>query len=286
MLILLICKNKTHHLSSLTLTLTHTFSLKHVDSVIHQSLSASNQYLETQSEIQDRAKQIGVYNTSSWCSADITNEFAVHIRDLTYEVGISLRDTALKVEATVEGLQSDMNQMQEKVDIIDKNLNEISAYLSVAKTIVIVIILIVLCLMLTCILAWMEKLHTVPILMGNSFIVPTLILLMILFWCFTTLSLIGAMAGSDYCNMPDENTVNILVENRDSLSPVMLLFLSYYVTVRVKSMWYNSQIFNASLRHFLLLNIKGMHVRPNANSLERIICSTTFCRGFSSQHYR
>jgi hypothetical protein len=102
--------------------------------------------------------------------------------------------------------------------------------MTIAKIIVIFMISIVLCLMLACVLAWMEKLHHVPVLMDNSFIFPTLVLLMILFWCFTTLSLIGAMAGSDYCTMPDENTVNILVEKRDALSPLMFLALMYYVT--------------------------------------------------------
>lgn len=186
--------------------------------------------MEAQAGIQDTAKQIGVYNTSSWCSADPTNDFAVQIRDKTYDVGISLRDAALKVESTVEGVQSDMHQILDKVDQVDKNLKEINAYMTIAKIVVIFIIIIVLCLMLACVLAWIDKLHMVPVLMGNSFVFPTLTLLLILFWCFTALSLIGAMAGSDYCTMPDEITVNILVTQRETLSPMMFLLLIYYVT--------------------------------------------------------
>lgn len=194
----------------------------------------SRQYLETQSDIQERAKQIGTYTPSQWCSADVANEFSIEIRDKTYEVGIQLRDTALKVESEVKSIQSDINGMLSKVDTVDHNLNQINMTMTIAKVIVVVIDIIVLCLMLTCALAWLEKLHLVPILMENSFFIPSLVVLLILFWCFTTLSLIGAMAGSDYCAMPDENTVNILVINQSKLSPLMFLLLMYYVTVSSK----------------------------------------------------
>jgi hypothetical protein len=204
--------------------------LKLIENVLRQGLTASNQYLETQADIQDRAKQIGLYNTSSWCPNDVNNAFALQVRDQTYDVGISLRDASLKAESTVKGVQSDLNQMLDKVAAADKNINEIDAYMKIAKIIVIIIIMIVLCMMIACILAWMDKLHMVPVLMGNTFIIPTFVVLLILFWCFITLALIGSMAGSDYCTMPDENTVNILVENRSSLSPLMFLALMYYIT--------------------------------------------------------
>jgi hypothetical protein len=202
-----------------------------MDKVLNKELIVSRQYLETQSGIQEKAKQIGTYNTSQWCSADVTNEFAIEIRDKTYEVGIQLRDIALKVESEVKSIQSDINGMLSKVDTVDHNLNQINMYMTIAKVIVVVIDVIVLCLMLACSLAWLEKLHLIPILMGNSFFIPSLVVLLILFWCFTTLSLIGAMAGSDYCAMPDENTVNILVINQSKFSPLMFLLLTYYVTV-------------------------------------------------------
>eukprot|EP00804_Cyclotella_cryptica_P007484 CCRYP_020726-RC/>CCRYP_020726-RC protein AED:0.09 eAED:0.09 QI:773/1/1/1/0.8/0.66/6/232/998 len=198
--------------------------------VLNQGLIVSREYLDTQADIQEKAKQIGIYNTSQWCSADVANEFAIEIRDKTYEVGIQLRDTALKVESEVKGIQSDINGMLAKVDTVDDTLNEINMYMTIAKVIVVFIDVIVLCLMLACALAWIEKLHLVPILMGNSFFVPSLVVLLILFWCFTTLSLIGAMAGSDYCSMPDENTVNILVINQSKFSPLMFLLLTYYIT--------------------------------------------------------
>eukprot|EP00804_Cyclotella_cryptica_P025512 CCRYP_012010-RE/>CCRYP_012010-RE protein AED:0.14 eAED:0.14 QI:0/0.66/0.57/1/0.66/0.28/7/795/836 len=134
--------------------------------VLNQGLIVSREYLDTQADIQEKAKQIGIYNTSQWCSADVANEFAIEIRDKTYEVGIKLRDTALKVESEVKGIQSDINGMLAKVDTVDDTLNEINMYMTIAKVIVVFIDVIVLCLMLACALAWIEKLHLVPILMG------------------------------------------------------------------------------------------------------------------------
>lgn len=202
-----------------------------IENVLNEGIVLSGQYLQTQSNIQESAKQIGIYDTTQWCPANPASNVAVNIRDQTYQVGIQLRDTALKAESEVKGIESDLHGMVKKANDVDDALNEIGTYMTIAKVLVVFIDIIVLLLMITCTLAWLDKLELIPVLMGNSFIIPTFVVLLIVFWCFTTLSLIGAMAGSDYCTAPDENMVNILADHQSKFSPLMFLMIMYYITV-------------------------------------------------------
>eukprot|EP00970_Alexandrium_tamarense_P003299 scaffold524_cov183-Alexandrium_tamarense.AAC.22 len=213
----------------------HT-GLQHTTDVAHSALTVTNTYLDTQSDIQETAKQIGTYNTSQWCPTPLgaASDFAVQLRNATYEIGIELRDTALRIESEVNGIESDIEGMISTVDEIDVTLDDMKTYMNIAKVIVIFIDIIVLSLMLAVVFAWMEKQHFLPLIVRNAFIIPIFVVLLILFWIFLTLSLMGAMMGSDYCAMPDDSTVDVVMRYKDNFSSVMLVFLLYYVTVRVE----------------------------------------------------
>ena len=130
----------------------------------------------------------------------------------------------MRIESEVNGIESDIEGMISTVDEIDVTLDDMKTYMNIAKVIVIFIDIIVLSLMLAVVFAWMEKQHFLPLIVRNAFIIPIFVVLLILFWIFLTLSLMGAMMGSDYCAMPDDSTVDVVMRYKDNFpySPTSL----------------------------------------------------------------
>mmetsp|Transcript_19820 Transcript_19820/g.29381 ORF Transcript_19820/g.29381 Transcript_19820/m.29381 type:complete len:991 (-) Transcript_19820:75-3047(-) len=198
----------------------------------NQALEITHEYFETQSNVQETARMIGTYEVSQWCPALPTDldDFSQDVRNATYQIGIQFRDTAIQVETEVKGIQNDIEGLLVTVQDADATLEDFKRYIGAAKVLVILIDIVALSLMLACILAWTETQHYVTICFRNSFIIPIFVVLIILFWIFSTASLLGAMAGSDFCRMPDESATALVLGRQESLSPLVLAFLLYYIT--------------------------------------------------------
>lgn len=178
---------------------------------------------------------IGTYDVSQWCPAlpnDLV-DFSQDVRKATYQIGIQLRDNAIQVDTVVEGIQNDIEGLILTVQDLDATLEDFKRYIGAAKVLVILIDIVALSLMFACIMAWTKTQHFVPICVRNTCIIPIFVVLIILFWIFATASLLGAMAGSDFCRMPDESVSAFVLGNQESFSPLMLAFILYYVTVSV-----------------------------------------------------
>ena len=199
-------------------------------------MGITNQYFTTQANVQDTAKLIGTYNASQWCPAlpNDLNDFSRDVRNATYQIGVQLRDTSIQVETEVKGIQNDIEGLLVTVKGADATLEEFKKYINAARVIVILIDIIGISLMLACILAWAEMQHHISICFRNSFIIPIFVILIILFWILSTASLLGAMAGSDFCRTPDESTSALVLRNQENLSPLVFAFLLYYITVSVE----------------------------------------------------
>lgn len=203
-----------------------------MEDVSNSVLSLTEQYLESQSGIQEQAKEIGTMDVLEWCSAaSPTDGFTINMRNATYEIGIQLRDAAVRIETEVKNMESDIQTIQTSIHNADEKLDEFKSYMNIAKIIVILIDIIVILLMIACILAWLEKQHYVSILVRNACIIPAFVILLLLFWIFSTLALLGSMAGSDFCASPDETAVSVILRFQDKMSSVMFNYLMYYVTV-------------------------------------------------------
>ncbi len=170
---------------------------------------------------------------SQWCPGlpyDL-NEFSREVRNATYQIGVQLRDTFIQVETAVKGIQEDIEGLLDTVQGADATLEDFKRYINAAKVLVILIDMIALSLMLACILAWTETQHCLSICFRNSFIIPIFVILIILFWIFSTASLLGAMTGSDFCRVPDESATALVLRNQENFSPLVFAFLLYYITV-------------------------------------------------------
>lgn len=170
---------------------------------------------------------------SQWCPAlpNDLNDFSREVRNATYQIGIQLRDVAVQVETEVKGIQNGIDGLLDSVQEADATLEDFKRYISAAKVLVVLIDIVALSLMLACVLAWTEMQHYVSVCVRNSFIIPIFVILIILFWIFSTASLLGAMAGSDFCRMPDESASAIVLKHQENFSPLLLAFLLYYITV-------------------------------------------------------
>mmetsp|Transcript_18686 Transcript_18686/g.38807 ORF Transcript_18686/g.38807 Transcript_18686/m.38807 type:complete len:1066 (-) Transcript_18686:114-3311(-) len=206
-------------------------SLQYVDDVSKKVLSVTGDYLEAQAGIQSQAKEIGTFESTEWCPASqVTDNYPQQVRNSTYNIGISLRDAALRIETEVNDIENDVEAVLTQISVADEKLDEFKTYINIAKVIVIFIDIIVLSLMISCVMAWMEKHHFLSIVVRNTIIIPTFIVLLLIFWVFTTVSLLGAMAGADFCFSPDETALAVILRNQDKMSSVFFTFLVYYVT--------------------------------------------------------
>lgn len=209
---------------------------QYVDDVSKKVLSVTGDYLEAQAGIQAQAKEIGTFESTEWCPASpVTDNYPQQVRNSTYNIGISLRDAALRIETEVNNIENDVEAVISQISVADEKLDEFKTYINIAKVIVIFIDIIVLSLMISCVMAWMEKHHFLSIVVRNTIIIPTFIVLLLIFWVFTTVSLLGAMAGADFCFSPDETALAVILRNQDKMSSVFFTFLVYYVTVRKPS---------------------------------------------------
>ena len=178
---------------------------------------------------------IGTYEVEQWCpnTPQDLDEFSREIRNATYQIGVQLRDSATQLDTELKGIQNGIQGLLVTIKKADATLEDFKRYTSAARILVILIDLVTLSLMLSCILAWNRAQHHVPICVRNSFIIPFFVIFIILFWVFSTASLLGAMAGSDFCESPDESATALVSKNHEKMSPLMLSFLVYYITVSV-----------------------------------------------------
>lgn len=206
-------------------------------------MEITQKYFATQADVQDTARLIGTYNTSQWCPA-LPNDlidFSRDVRNATYQIGVQLRDTSIQLETEMKGIEDDIEGVLTAVQEADATLEEFKRYVNAARVVVILIDIVGVSLILACILAWTEMQHHISICFRNSFIIPIFVVLIILFWIFSTASLLGAMAGSDFCTAPDQSTSALVLRYQENLSPLVFAFLLYYITVRVEKV---SQITN------------------------------------------
>lgn len=173
---------------------------------------------------------------SQWCPAlpNDLKEFSSEVRNATYQIGVQLRDTSIQIETEVNGIQTDIEGLLVSVQEADATLDDFKRYIGAAKVLVILIDIVAMSMMLACILAWTEKQHYLSICFRNSFVIPIFVILIILFWIVSTASLLGAMAGSDFCRMPDESASALVLRNQANFSPLVFAFLLYYITVSVR----------------------------------------------------
>lgn len=176
---------------------------------------------------------IGTYNVSQWCPAlpNDLNEFSLEVRNATYRIGVQLRDISTQVYTEVNGIQTGIEGLLSTVQDADAALEDLKRYISAAKVIAILIDIISLLMMLACILAWTETQQYLSICFRTSIIIPIFVILIILFWIFSTVSLMGAMAGSDFCKVPDDSASALVLTYKENFSPLVLAFLLYYITV-------------------------------------------------------
>jgi hypothetical protein len=203
--------------------------------VAQSALSVTGDYLEIQLDIQDTAKAIGTYSTSQWCNLTYPQEsmsdFALLVRNSTYEIGIQLRDVAIRMELEMKGIEHDLERLGITVQNIAATLDDFKTYIDVARVLVVFIDIIVISLMTACILAWMGKQNFIPKFVRKTVLVPLFVTLLILFWVFSTAILLGAMAGADFCSMPDESAMALITGFQGQFSPLIFMLMMYYVTV-------------------------------------------------------
>lgn len=237
------------------------------------ALTVTEDYLETQTGIQETAKTIGTYNASQWCPAAVSlpqewaNDFALQVRNVTYEIGIQLRDVSARIESEVKGIESDLEGLINIVHDVDSSLDDIKKYINAAKVLVIFIDMIVLSLMIACALAWIGRQNFFSKFVRNAIVIPVFVVLLILFWMFSTLALMGAMAGADFCAVPDESTVSIILKKEDNFSSLVLVLLLYYVTVSCNL---NARVFHGMAMWLYYLS----HLDLNARAIfrSRVVC--------------
>mmetsp|Transcript_8808 Transcript_8808/g.15501 ORF Transcript_8808/g.15501 Transcript_8808/m.15501 type:complete len:976 (+) Transcript_8808:58-2985(+) len=215
--------------------------LQHTENVAYSALSVTGDYLEIQPNIQDTAKAIGTYNTSQWCTPmrpqASLSEFVLQVRNSTYEIGIQLRDTAIRVESEVKGIEHDLEQLVDIVQNVDATLEDFKTYIEVAKVLVIFLDIIVVSLMTACVLAWMGEQHFLPTCVRKTVIIPLFVTLLILFWIISTAVLLGAMVGADFCSNPDESAMALIMGFQGQLSPLIFMLMMYYITGCLPERW-------------------------------------------------
>ena len=100
------------------------------------------------------------------------NDFALKVRNYTYEIGIQLRETAVRVESEVKGIEHDLERLVDIVQNVDATLEDFKTYIEVAKVLVVFLDIIVVSLMTACVLAWMGEQHFLPACVRKTVIIP------------------------------------------------------------------------------------------------------------------
>ncbi|KAL9186769.1 hypothetical protein ACHAXT_010489 [Thalassiosira profunda] len=203
--------------------------LQHTEDVIDSSLLFIDEYLEVQGNIQDTARTIGTYNASQWCTPGESMEgMRTRVRNATYEIGVQLRDAAVRVEVEVKGIERDLESLSEGVNNLDATFESLKGYMDFAKVVAIFILVVVLSLMTICALDWVGWRHYVPRLV-RKITFPLFVTLVVLLWIFSAAVLVGSMSGADFCAAPDEAAMNIISKFQERMSPLVFTLAMYYV---------------------------------------------------------
>lgn len=158
-----------------------------------------------------------------------TGDFATHVRNSTYDIGITLRDIAVRVELELKGIGVDIEHLRDNVRNVDATLEDFEAYIKVAKLLVIFLDMIVISLMTACVLSWMGEQYFIPICIRKTLLIPLFITFLILFLILSTSVMVGAMVGADFCSKPDEFSKALIIEYQGQLSPLVFGLMMHYI---------------------------------------------------------
>jgi hypothetical protein len=161
---------------------------------------------------------------------DPTNDLAAQVRNSTYQIGVQLRDTGVRVESEMKGIERDFDRLENTTQNVEATMEDFKAYVGVAESLVIFIDVIVITLMIACMLIWSNNERLIPRLMKKSIMIALLVASSVLLWIFSTAALLGAVAGADFCSIPDKSAASIFLGIQDQLSPLVFRLAIYYIT--------------------------------------------------------
>ncbi len=162
-----------------------------------------------------------------------TDPLAAQINKFADDLTTQIKDLGSRLRDEVSRFGDDMRELIVLTQDIDEKLYQSDIFFYIMIAISIVLVFIILAMLVGSFFAAKGISNRFTKLVTNVILWPIFTFFLILMWAFSTLFLVGSIAGADFCIRPDYFVEEILTKYQDRFSSIIFGFLIYYISVSV-----------------------------------------------------